>query len=293
MKLSAVIIGRNDNYGGFLNERATYCLNTMLETFDEVVYVDWNSDGRSLVEDLQITVHPERLVAYKVTPEMCKKLMGEKIYSTSQKCCEVLARNVGIRRATGDVIVSTNIDIIPPSRGYLDALVNTVGPKEFWTIAKHDVELKNIDEIYKQAGSYSGLQNVLPMYTGVNPISSRVIFPSVVMTKEMIETIPLHGHHVASSLICACGDFQIAHKSLWYEIKGFEENMKKRLYADTIVQYKAILAGATLRAHNFPPVYHIDHERSNPPNILNDQNPEIGNNPETWGFSGVDFPLVF
>ena len=42
MKLSAVVVTRNDNYGGNLNERATYCLNSLINTFDEVILVDWN-----------------------------------------------------------------------------------------------------------------------------------------------------------------------------------------------------------------------------------------------------------
>ena len=50
MIISAVICGRNDNYGGHLNERATYSINSMLETFDEVVYVDWNTeDGKNIL----------------------------------------------------------------------------------------------------------------------------------------------------------------------------------------------------------------------------------------------------
>ncbi len=53
MKISAVIVSRNDNYGGHLNERATYCLNSAIETFDEVIYVDWNSPSHSLLWDIQ------------------------------------------------------------------------------------------------------------------------------------------------------------------------------------------------------------------------------------------------
>ena len=43
MKLSAVVVTRNDDYGGNLNDRATYCLNSLVNTFDEVILVDWNS----------------------------------------------------------------------------------------------------------------------------------------------------------------------------------------------------------------------------------------------------------
>jgi len=52
MKLSAVVVARNDNYGGNLNDRATYCLNSLIDTFDEVILVDWNSpNNRPLLWD--------------------------------------------------------------------------------------------------------------------------------------------------------------------------------------------------------------------------------------------------
>lgn len=53
MKLSAVIISRNDNYGGHLNERATYAINSAIDSFDEVTYVDWNSENHSLLYDIK------------------------------------------------------------------------------------------------------------------------------------------------------------------------------------------------------------------------------------------------
>ena len=45
MTVSAIICGRNDNYGGHLIERATYSIYSMLDTFDEVIYVDWNTES--------------------------------------------------------------------------------------------------------------------------------------------------------------------------------------------------------------------------------------------------------
>ena len=41
----------------------------------------------------------------------------------AQVCCETLARNIGIRRATGDYIVSTNIDVIAPRRDQLEQTI--------------------------------------------------------------------------------------------------------------------------------------------------------------------------
>lgn len=283
MRISAVIVGRNDNYGGKLIERATYCLNTMVLTFDEVIYVDWNTKGpKILTDEIDITTNPGRLQIIKVSPAMCKELTG----AENDKLCEVLARNIGIRRATGDVIVSTNIDIIPPKREYLDTLMGT---NDFITIAKHDLRVED----FGSDKNYEQIRDILPIQYGLNPIASRLIIKSLVMNNEILKQLPKQAHHTASSLICACGDFQIASKEIWYKIRGFEESMTKRLYADTIVQYKAILSGATVRATNFPPVYHLDHERNNAPDLLNPEIPDdVGSNPETWGFSDVNLPLV-
>ena len=288
------MIGRNDNYGGRLNERATYCFNTMLSTFDEVIYVDWNTDGeRILTDELDICVNPDRLKIITVTPQMCSDIMGVEDYKRSEKCCHVLAKNIGIRRATGDVIVSTNIDIIPPKREYLDIFLKELKPNELVTFAKHDVEVDQLHKIFEQTKSYTDLRDILPLQYGVNPISARLIVPVLSMDKRLIDTLPPSAHHTASSIICACGDFQVAHKDLWFKIRGFEESMIKRLYVDSIVQYKAILEGATVRATNFPPVYHLEHARNNAPDLLNQEIPPgLGSNPETWGFSSVNLPLV-
>lgn len=293
MKVSVVLVGRNDNYGGRQVERVNYAMNCMLDTFDEVVYVDWNTEGdKTLIDELDIKVHPEKLVVVSIPPEKCKEIMGSENYSKAQKCCEVLARNIGIRRATGDIIVDSNTDVIPPPREYLNLLLKTLHEGDMITVAKHDVDINVLNEMYKQTKSYTEVRNLVPVHYGVNPISSRLIFPSLQVNKSILDQIPVAQHHVASSLICACGDFQVAHKTTWYKIRGFEESMIKRMYIDSIVQYKVIMVGGTVRATNFPPVYHIEHERDNSPSVQNVQTPEVGKNPDTWGFSDIKFKTV-
>ena len=85
MKISAVIVSRNDNYGGHLNERATYCLNSAIETFDEVIYVDLS---RETLEDFK-----GNLKHIVITPEVAKILTNNDPHA--QVCCEVLGRNIG------------------------------------------------------------------------------------------------------------------------------------------------------------------------------------------------------
>ena len=282
-KISAVVCGRNDNYGGHLVERATYCFKSLLETFDEVIYVDWNTQENKepLTSCLNI-VDKSKLNVIVVTPEKVHELTnGVK----TQPMCEVLTRNIGIRRATGDYIVSTNIDVITPERYLVDKLLEKIRPHEMITLAKQDVELSDLDKHFKNGFD----PKVMPILFGLWPIQKRLMSPYLTINKDLLEKFPENSHHTLASIICACGDFQIAHRDTWWGIRGFEETMNKRSYADTAVQYKVLMNNGIVSASNFPPLYHIEHERDNNPNLQNsiEMNKKT-KNLETWGFSHVE-----
>lgn len=283
MKISCVICGRNDNYGGFLNERAEYSINSMLDEVDEVIYVDWNGFDKPLTDVISIK-NRDKLHVIVVSPEKCKELMGDENYGKAQKVCEVLARNIGIRRASGDIIISTNLDIIFPKRYLIDHAVSNLKDDEMLTLTKHDIELADLDKHFNK-----NLQKeMLPDIFGLNSIAPRTMCPFISMNKKIIEQFPEDKHHILSSLIIACGDFQMAHKSMWYKIRGFEENTIKRSFTDTQVQYKVIMAGGTVKTSTFPPVYHIEHVRDNNPSILNSMDMvKTTINSEDWGYYKV------
>jgi hypothetical protein len=77
MKLSAVVVTRNDNYGGNLNDRATYCLNSLVNTFDEVILIDWNSpDNKPQLWDIQDRIDFKgNLKHIVITPEVASMLI--------------------------------------------------------------------------------------------------------------------------------------------------------------------------------------------------------------------------
>ena len=45
------------------------------------------------------------------------------------------------------------------------------------------------------------------------------------------------------SKINCCGDFQFAHRDVWLEIKGYEEKMLGKAFADTNIQKKSEIFG--------------------------------------------------
>ena len=101
------------------------------------------------------------------------------------------------------------------------------------------------------------------------------------------------------SIINCCGDFQIAHKDVWNEIRGFEEELIYVLYSDTNVQKKALMHGFELKALYNPALFHIEHGKGGGGFLdginkkTNDPHRAIVNqfktyNPDTWGFNDIE-----
>ena len=143
MKISATIISRNDNYGGNLNERATYAINSAIDTYDEVFYIDWNSPEHSLLYDIEDNINFKgNLNHIVIDPETASVLTNHN--KNAQKCCEVLSRNIGLRRSTGDWLLSTNIDIIHPDRNKLEKVIKELDSDTFYTLGRRSVTWEQI-----------------------------------------------------------------------------------------------------------------------------------------------------
>ena len=285
MKLSAVVVTRNDNYGGDLNDRATYCLNSLINTFDEVILIDWNSpNNRPLLWDIDQNIKFKgNLKHIVITPEIASMLTNED--PNAQVCCETLGRNIGIRRATGDYIVSTNIDVIAPRRDQLEKTINNdLNQKTFYTISRRHIEWKDIEEFHggeRKYNEWEELRNHL-----IENSEERKYEEKVVDGDDY-------------SIVNCCGDFQLAHRDIWDEIRGFEEELIYVLYSDTNVQKKAVKHGFELKAIYSPALFHIYHGKggggfldginkktNDPYRAITAQ--EKTENSDTWGFEPVE-----
>lgn len=271
MSIGCVIVSRNDNYGGNLKERAAYSINSCLATYDEVVFVDYNSRDKTLVEEIESNLfRTGKLLVVKVTNEQHREFT--KSWENPQPCSEVLGRNIGIRRLNTDFIVSTNVDNIQPSREHLSSLTDL---DTMYVIARRGTNLKEVQEI----GTPSDINHIREVLLGR-------IFPQAWEVKRE-----------PWSLVEWCGDFQMAHRNIWYDIRGFDEWQLGIGLNDSYVLRKTKELGHMTKAVYEVPLWHIDHGKSNDYNdggTPNDRNclyePFRGIvNPETWGFSNIDF----
>lgn len=283
MKLSAVVVSRNDNYGGNLADRATYCLNSLIDTFDEVFYIDWNSPTHSLLYDIEDRlIKKGNLKHIVIPPDVASMLTNND--PQAQVCCETLARNIGIRRATGDYIVSTNIDVIAPRRDHLEKAINELDKNTFYTISRRHVEWKNIEEFHGGERKFEDWKQLRDHL--IENSEERKYDEKVVEGDDY-------------SIINCCGDFQLAHRDIWNEIKGFEEELIYVLYSDTNVQKKAVKHGFDLKAIYSPALFHIFHGKGGGGFLdginrkTNDMyravtSQEKTENKDTWGFSPIE-----
>jgi hypothetical protein len=243
MKISAVIVSRNDNYGGHLNERATYCFNSAIDTYDEVIYVDWNSPTHSLLYDIKNNIKFKgNFKHFVITPEIASLLTNND--PNAQKCCEVLARNIGLRRATGDYLVSTNIDIIHPKRDELENIINSMSKDTFYTISRRHTDWTQIKEFHEGEIKFNEWKE-LREYLIANS------------EERYFDEATVNGDDY--SIINCCGDYQIAPKHVWEGIRGMEEDLIYSLYADTNIQKKSVMHGFGLKALYNPALFHIEH----------------------------------
>jgi hypothetical protein len=145
--LSIVVTGRNDGHGGDFKERFLRTVAFNHDRLDEhgvaheIVLVEWAPPSdrprlADLVRDALPRVHPV-LASYLVDPryhEACS-LNSRLTYM------EFLAKNVGIRRARGRAILSTNADIYLSS-GVVKVLASaTLEPRTVYRATRTDVKL--------------------------------------------------------------------------------------------------------------------------------------------------------
>lgn len=233
MKIASVVCGRNDGYKDF--ERGIIHFNSMLGTFDEVNYVDWNSPTGSYLWEIEDKIEKTgKIKHFIIPPQIVDKIILD---PTAQKCNEAISRNIAIRRSNADWIVSTNIDIIPPSRKELEDLISTLDKNTFYTISRRELPKEKIEK-YKDFAL---------LRVDANLTIPERHFPAKVTPNDDF------------SLINCCGDFQIAHRNVWEKVRGFEEEMIHACFIDSNIQKKAILNGYNLKVLYSPGVFHMEH----------------------------------
>jgi hypothetical protein len=278
MKTAALLYVRNDGYKE--DDRVIVCLTSMLDTFDEVILLDWNSplDKNPLLWEIESKLPKTgRLKHIVIPPDAAKELTRND--PNAQVCTQVLSTNIMLRRCDADWIVATTIDIIAPNKDKLNQFLSKANKDTFYTVSRRDFEIEELEK--------HGFENWKTYRDYLDKTSTERRFYAKVTPNDEY------------SIINCCGDFQLAHRDVWNTIKGFEEKMIYACFQDTNIQKKAIINGFNLEAVYDLPLYHMSHkgmgnDGSSPSKqTYNDAWEwvewfEETQNNENWGFSYID-----
>jgi hypothetical protein len=273
MKKTVILTSRNDNYGGNLHKRTTMALTSLIEHHDEVIFVDWKTNnGEGVISNIKHNLPHTGKLKYIQVP---KELLKEKYpHIADYTIIESIGRNIGIRRASNDYIISTNIDIVTTPLD--DSILNE---NTFYTVPRRDVD----ESFHLSFSDYKSLYDSL--WENRDGYSAKELFES---------------DDDKWSLINCCGDYQIGHKNVWNQMKGFEESVLFGCGIDTNVMKKASFYSDIKVLDHY--VFHLNHgkggnrdeDESVPP--MSDQKEIIRDftqtsNSENWGMYNEDLPI--
>src|SRR3989338_691862 len=227
--LSIVIVSRNDNHSANMYRRMQVCIDGIISQMErkkissELILVEWiPPNGRPLIKD--IYSWPSKLGYCRVrTVVVPSSTVGNYDWSEDYSIRDLTPWNVGIRRARGEFILSTVIDILL-SEELVDFFANKKLEKDkMYRIDRCDVnrrvlDITTIDEQLKYCE-----QNIIDMYTPG---------PFEFLLKRKIPI--LHDK--------APGDFMLFSRERWHLIHGFPEGISPG--ADDLLLYMAHLSGA-------------------------------------------------
>ena len=259
--ISFVVTSRNDNHGGDLRKRMMIFYKGLIHQCNkfklpcELIMVDWNSpDPTELLDKVLPPVSESDYlsVRYVVVPsEIHNKLR----FSEYLGLYQMIAKNVGIRRANAEFVLCTNIDLL-----FSDALFEELSKRrlekgKFYRANRCDIpatinendsvedqlkfceaniikrlgRISKYDVIYNENGILFKYPIFDPFLRFLNWLKPKLISSDEVKLKSMDSD--------------ACGDFTMMSKSDWEKIDGYLELEMYSLHIDSMVLFSALAQG--------------------------------------------------
>ena len=129
--ISAILFSLNDNYTNDNVERLYLCLYYLLTSVDEIIYIDWGSPGDETLFDAIKNKYKfpdtDKIKVLKYSRSEIDNIVPKGYHFIQQS----IIRNIGIRNATHEYIVSTNVDIISPLNSELQTIIKNDDKKHF------------------------------------------------------------------------------------------------------------------------------------------------------------------
>ncbi|MDK9699927.1 MAG: hypothetical protein OEM52_07280 [bacterium] len=257
--VSIVVTARNDNHGGdllnrmrmFLHSLQQQCTRNKLSA--ELILVEWNPVvGKPTLAEALDWPTPDEWFSIRIVtvPTFVHRRF---LYADALPLYQMIAKNVGIRRAHGEYILATNIDIL-----FSEELVQWMASGNMQRDAEYRVDRFDVDMpvpsvIDSQQLLEQCQQNLLRHHQRNGSRNLR--------TGDWMEIFPEEGQIPRERLHTnGCGDFALTHRDNWFKTRGYPELDTFSLHIDSLWCFQAHFSGAK-EVFLEPPqaIFHLEH----------------------------------
>jgi len=286
--VSFVAGSRNDDHGGNLGHRMQVFIEALLAQCDrhgldaELVLVEWNPppDRPRLAEALDWPGSGRCKVRIIEVPPFLHQRFDN---ADALPLHQMIAKNVGIRRARGRFVAVTNVDIL-----FSDSLVDFLARGDletdcFYRTERHDVSAavpagvpverqlafcrENLLRIHRREGSRDLTTNqfkriyrspaLLKALSWLSPLAIVPMFREPLLNAKRSYRLYRECGFLNTN---ACGDFTMMAGERWKQLHGYREFTGFPVHIDGLLCYSAHFSG--LKERMVPGsacVYHIEH----------------------------------
>lgn len=255
--LSLVACSRNDNHGGDMYKRMNIFVRGLIHQTRkyklpvELIMVEWNPpEDKPLLHE--ILPKPEAGDPLVIRYIVVSKTLHETFeYHHLMPLFQMIAKNVGIRRATADYVLCTNVDLLFSDLMFEWLAGRPLEPDSFYRANRCDVP-KDIKEdqsipdmlayceanILKRAGKNA----LFPHFSNTTGVLFRQKWLFGYLSIMGKISAAWHGKKKIlwrSLDTDACGDFTLMSKAAWEDIEGYAELESYSIHIDSLGVYAA------------------------------------------------------
>lgn len=254
MTVSAIVFGRNDNYGYNIHKRITLSLNAIAEVLtdgdDEIIFVDYNTDDLlpTAIECIAdtLTDRAKSLIKIiRVRPHHHMRFRKMCNITNKRELLDATARNVAIRRSNpkNNWILSTITDMIFVCDSLSDIIKN-LSIANYYGIPRYSLP----EMLWESLDRTKGRGNIIQV-------------------KEWSEKYNLNmiGYDREQCIkFLSPGDFQLIPRQALFDIQGFDEEMVYGFHNDSNIAKRIgmYLGNDVISLQNELSGYHCDHTKS-------------------------------
>lgn len=297
-RLSVVVASRNDDHGENMLRRFRLFADGLLEQAErhrlsgELIVVEWNPPpGPRLSDVLRLRTKSARFpIRYiEVPPHVHRRVRN----AESLPLFQMIAKNVGIRRARGEYVLATNPDLLFTDPVIALLASDRLATDAMYRIDRHDVGADVPDDLsFDEQIAWCG-GHVLRVHTGRGSLPPGVTdlvdfalrrssgwreslsrlrgaLRALSRLRPSRESLRVALQHAAKLLDAApavhtnaCGDFTLLARERWHALDGYPELPLWSMHLDSLLCYMAVAEGARQEMLRSPArAYHVEHGRS-------------------------------